>query len=133
MTSQIKTVKISPMFGASTLMTRRFSMSDEEGGDGNDDAATGGAAVAAAGAGDGALGPSAGGLERPALVRWRRPLLRGPRPAKCAVHGNKYACLLNAVPMRARRQFGQHNLIQTKHRMRYRMRYSIRCRAGNIR
>jgi hypothetical protein len=36
---------------------------------------------------------------RPALVRWRRPLLLGPRPKKCAVQGNKYTCLLNVVPV----------------------------------
>ncbi len=51
-------------------------------------------------------------LQRPALVTGRWPLLRGPRPQTRVVHGNKYTGLLNAVPMRVHRQFGQHNLNQ---------------------
>jgi hypothetical protein len=72
---------------------------------------------------------------RPGLARWHQPLLLCPRPKTCVMRGNENTGLLNAVPVRARRQFGLHNLNQMKHCMRHRMRYRIRClsRAGNTR
>jgi hypothetical protein len=71
-------------------------VSDEEGGDGNYDAAAGGAAIVT---GRWALRQVAQPSLRTAVVSGRWPPQRGPLPETCVVHGNKYTGLLNAVPM----------------------------------
>ncbi len=78
-------------------------MSDEEGGDDNNKAEAGCTAFAAPAlvTGRWALRQVAQPLLRTALVL----VLRGSQPETCVVHGNKYTGLLNAVPMRVRRQF----------------------------